>query len=460
MPYPLVFIILARSIVSMKSIAGGGFHSILSNGSYLFSGRVLNIIVRGIYISLVARLLGPEIYGLFASFQAWYLGFLPLALFGMQGIIAIELARSTTDPHQLAGASLTLRFITAFSASSICLLAGWLINPDPLSRHLILVFSIAMLGRSLANWTEDILIAHERAHYSLRMEGLFRPLEAILGASWLLLGDGGIIEVALMHALSWWLQALAGFWLIRKRFVATLKPTWAPAFMTRMLAMAVPLLISGFSINWLLQGPVILLRYTRLPEQAIGFLALAFQIFSLSCSVPMSLGMAALPVLSRAAQRNDGKDIFFAETMIKAIVFLAAPALIASIYIMPIVTPWLFGAAYADAGKLLAWSLWLLIPFAIGYLLSQVLIAQKKLKSAGLSVLAGMTVFSAGYIYLVDRFGANGAILACAMGLITWGLLSMALVAFYSRLNMIKTLALPVTCAVLVLYGGLYFGLL
>jgi O-antigen/teichoic acid export membrane protein len=444
----------------MKSVSGGGLHSILANGSYIFSGRLLNIIVRGIYILLVARLLGPVVYGLFASTQAWYLAFLPLSTFGMQGIISLELARNKSNTHQLTGSSLTLRFITAFSAGLLSMLSGWLLNADSVSRNLIFLFSIAMLGRSLATWTEDILIAYERAQYSLRLESLFRPMEAIMGSGWLLFANGGIFEIALIHALSWWLQALAGFWLVKKNFVPTLKPIWDSKFMIHMLRMALPLLISGFAINWFLQGPIVLLQHTSLHEQTIGYLALAFQIFSLSCSVPMSLGMAALPVLSRASQRNDGKDILFAETMIKGVLLLAAPVGIASLYIMPVITPWIFGVNYNAAGELLAWTLWLLIPFSIGYLLSQVLIAQKKLKSAGLSVFVGISVFSASYIYFTHMYGVNGSIISCALGMITWVLLSIAIIAFKSKLNIIRTLALPLMGFGLVLYGGFYFGIL
>lgn len=444
----------------MKIFSGKGFVSILYNASYIFSAQVLNIFVRAFYILLVARLLGPEIYGLFVSVQAWYIAFFPLSVFGMQGIISLELAKSKTHSHQIAGSSLSLRFITAFSAGLLCFLSGWFLNEFPDARNLILLFSIAMLGRSLATWNSDIFIAYERSQTNLRLEIIFRPMEAIIGSGWLLFANGGIFEIALVHALSWWLQALAGFWLVKKNFVPTLKLIWDSKFMIHMLRMALPLLISGFAINWFLQGPIVLLQHTSLHEQTIGYLALAFQIFSLSCSVPISLGMAALPVLSRASQRNDGKDILFAETMIKGVLLLAAPVGIASLYIMPVITPWIFGVNYNAAGELLAWTLWLLIPFSIGYLLSQVLIAQKKLKSAGLSVFVGISVFSASYIYFIYMYGVNGSIFSCALGMITWGLLSIAVIAFKSKLNIIRTLALPLMGFGLVLYGGFYFGIL
>lgn len=444
----------------MKIIYGNGLTSILYNTSYIFSGQILNIFVRAIYILLIARLLGPEFYGLFVSAQAWYIAFLPLSIFGMQGIISLELARNKTHPHQLAGSSLSLRFLTALSASLLCFLSGWFLNEATDTRNLILLFSIALLGRSLAMWNSDIFIAYERSQTNLLLEIIFRPMEAIMGSGWLLLANGGIIEVALIHALSWWLQALAGFWLVKKSFVPTLKPIWNSKFMIRILTMALPLLISGFAINWFLQGPVVLLKYTSLHGQTIGHLALAFQIFSLACAVPFSLGTAALPVLSRASHRNDGKDILFAETMTKGILLLAAPAGIASIYIMPVITPWIFGAAYTAAGELLAWTLWLLIPLCIGYLLSQVLTAQKKLKSAGLSALVGIIVFSASYVYFTDLYGPYGSIFSCAIGLLTWSILSIAIVAFNSRLNLTRTLALPLIGFALVLYGGSYFGIL
>ncbi|MGZ5486384.1 MAG: oligosaccharide flippase family protein, partial [Nitrososphaeraceae archaeon] len=165
----------------MKIISGEGFVSILHNTSYIFSAQVLNIFVRAIYILFVARLLGPEVYGLFVSVQAWYIAFFPLSIFGMQGIISLELAKSKTHSHQLAGSSLSVRIITAFSAGLLCFLSSWFLNESPDTRNLILLFSIAMLGRSLAAWNNDIFIAYERSQTNLRLETIFRPIEAIMG---------------------------------------------------------------------------------------------------------------------------------------------------------------------------------------------------------------------------------------------------------------------------------------
>ncbi|MGZ8187116.1 MAG: hypothetical protein ACXWTL_11770, partial [Methylobacter sp.] len=332
------------------------------------------------------------------------------------------------------------------------------LNESQDTRNLILLFSIALLGRSLAAWNNDIFIAYERSQTNLRLETIFRPIEAIMGSGWLMFAHGGIIELALVHALTWWLQALAGFWLVKKNFVPALKPIWDSKYKAYMLRMALPLLISGFAINWFLQGPIVLLKYTSLPEQTIGYLALAFQIFSLSCAIPFSLGTAALPVLSRAAQRNDGKDIFFAESMIKGILFLAAPVGIAGLYIIPALTPLVFGEAYIKAGGMVAWSIWLLIPFSIGYLLSQVLIARKKLKSAGIAVLSGAVVFSVSYIYFTDTYGVYGSLFSSASGMIIWAILSTIMVAFNSKLNIIKTIVLPLISFSLIVYIGFNLG--
>ncbi|MDD5578652.1 MAG: oligosaccharide flippase family protein [Methylobacter sp.] len=443
----------------MKIISGEGFASILHNTSYIFSAQVLNIFVRAIYILLVARLLGPEIYGVFVSVQAWYIAFLPLSIFGMQGIISLELAKSKTNSHQLAGSSLSLRLITSLLAGLSCFLSGWFLNDSPDTRNLILLFSTAMLGRSLATWNSDIFIAYERSQTNLRLESIFRPMEAIMGSGWLLFANGGINELALIHALNWWLQASAGLWLVKKNFVPTLKPLWDSKSMIHMLMMALPLLISGFAVNWFSQGPIVLLKYTSLPQQTIGYLALAFQIFSLSCAVPFSLGTAALPVLSRAAQRNDSKDIFFAESMIKGILFLAAPAGIAGIYIIPALTPLIFGEAYIKAGDMVAWSVWLLIPFSIGYLLSQVLIARKKLKSAGFAVLLGAVIFSMSYIYFTDTYGVYGSLFSSAFGMIIWAIISLIMVALNSKLNIIKTFVIPLMSFSLIIYISFNLGI-
>ena len=51
--------------------------SIIRNASAILSARVFNRILKAAYIVVLARYLGPELYGLFTYGQAWYLAFLP-----------------------------------------------------------------------------------------------------------------------------------------------------------------------------------------------------------------------------------------------------------------------------------------------------------------------------------------------------------------------------------------------
>ena len=61
--------------------AHAGIRSIARNAMFLASTQVIKIVTKIVYVVIVARLLGPELYALLAYSHAWYLAFLPIAVF-------------------------------------------------------------------------------------------------------------------------------------------------------------------------------------------------------------------------------------------------------------------------------------------------------------------------------------------------------------------------------------------
>ncbi len=392
-----------------------GIRSILINATQLSLARLISQVVRIVYVIALARYLGPEVYGLFAYGQSWYMAFLPLTLFGLGAILSREVGRDRDLGARTVRQVALFRILTSGLVAIVSVGIGWSIDVDPIARQLILVFSFALVGRTIAVTAEEIFSAYERSGYVLQQEAIFRPLEVVAGLAVLAAG-GGAVLVAAVHAVVWWLQAARG-WHLAHHNLVRLFAEWTRPVLRTLLAQAGKVGVTGILWTWLVQGPLVMFRFVSDSEASLGQLALAMQAFLLLCAVPWAINRAALPVLSRAAGRSDNKDALFADVMTRAGLLIGTAAGLAGMTLGPWLIQAIFGAGYLPTGELLGPAFWLLIPLTVATSATHVLIARGSFLRVGLSTFAGALVLTGSLFPLAREMGPEGALLATGMGL-------------------------------------------
>ncbi len=433
-----------------------GIKSIAVNAGYLTAARVLTQVVRIFYVIVLARYLGPEIYGLFAYGQSWYMAFFPLTVLGLGIVLIREVGRDRGRGAAVVEQTLAVRIVLSIAAAVACGFIGWMLNDDPTARRLLLVFSLALAGRGLATWAEQVFSAYEVSRLTLRQEAVFRPLEVALGLSVLALG-GGAVAVAGVHAAVWWAQAARG-WLIVHTSVVPARPRWRWDRVAPLLAQGLPLFLFALFFTWLLQGPLVMFRHLADNPNDLGQLALAIQAFYALCAVPWSIGLSALPVLSRATVRQDGKDVLFASAMARIAILFGALAGLSAMALGPWLVEALFGDSYVLAGRLLGPALWLLVPMTAGTAAAQVLVAQGRLVSQALCAVTGAGVMTALMFALNATMGPGGALAATGAGLSIWALSLIAVLAQGSAFKLGHSILKPGAATLLAL--AVYLGLM
>ena len=419
--------------------SGGGVRSLAINSAYLTAARIGTQVVRLVYMLAIARLLGPELYGLLAYGQSWYMGFFPIAVLGLGAVISREVGRDRSNAAPFLATTLTLRIGASGLAAGLAALLGWHLEAGSLARHLLLVFSLALVGRALAMWAEHVFVAHERSGYALLQAAVFRPLEVAVGIG-LLLGGHDVLSLAILHAVTWWLQAFAAFAVVRYRLIVV-PLSFDRIALARTFRLVLPIAIGAFLAGWLMQGPLVLYRHqSGVTAQALGQLALLMQIISVLATIPWSIGMAALPFLARAADRQDQKDILYLETMTRAAILGGGLIGILGLALAGPVIVWVFGDAYRNAGALLGPALWLLIPLTVGTAASSTLLARGRRWSIAVAAFLGLAVLVSLTPLLVTTFGPGGSLLATGTSLSTWALALYAVVAHRSPLRTELTL--------------------
>lgn len=421
-----------------------GIKSIAVNAAYLFGANGVTSVTRALYAVMLARMLGPGSYGYFGYAMSWSLSFLPFTMIAMDAILSREIGRRGASAESHIAQILGFRTATTLLAAAACAIAGVLVEEASQLRWLLLVFSFALVGRSMAGCTNAIFTAFEKSRYAFRQESIFRALEVGLGVTILLLG-ASLLEVAVLHAVIWWAQALNGLHLIRRDFVPLrFRIDWSST--QALLQMGALLVVANIFGNWLTQGPIILYRSASPDAFALGQLTLALQAFYILQGVPIGIGSASLPVLSRAVGREDRKDELFVSVMLRAGLMFGAAAAIAGLGAGPWFISLVFDASYLQTGALLGPALLLLGPFTCAIVLSSVLVAQGRVGLNALATLFGAIAMTALAGYLVGRYGPLGVIWSGLIGTSVWALLSIVFVARDVRVDVQRALLRPLLC--------------
>lgn len=412
-----------------------GAKSILKNTMYLSSARAVTSLARLVYVALLAKILGAELYGLLAYSMSWYLIFIPISIFGIDTLLMRGVGRDRNRAPLLIGQTLVLRGITSLLVGCLCLLVGLWAEPDPSARTLLFVFSVALIGRSLSLWSNTVFIAHESSGYVLGQEVVFRVLEVLVGVSALFAGFG-VIEIAFIHAASWLAQGFAGQILIR-RHLLSVKLNWEASALFALLRDGFPFVLSAFLIAWLMQGPIILYGQVLGIGAELGQLALAIQALFIIGVIVSEISGPAIPVLSRSVDREDGKTGQFVDLMLRLGMLMGGVLAVTGLTAGEWVLDLLFGDAYQNTALILPWTLMLVTPFFWSSALSAVITAHGRYWSLTLCRAIGALVFTIAVHLVGTSLGLLGVILALGAGLIALSVCQLLVLRRYYLVNLL-----------------------
>ena len=277
--------------MSKKETSFAGVRSVAKNTAFLTATRGINMATRMVYIILVARLLGPELYGLLAFSQSWYLAFLPIGIFGLGDIVLRTIAMHPSQAGDIAAKSLSIHLVMATAASIICAVLAWIILPDSDAPLLISVLALALIGRTLSAWADNLFVAFDTGNNILRHEVFFRFAELIAAIVILLLG-GKLLLLAALHAIIWWAHAARGIFVVR-RDLLPVHVAWNPSTLIPVALSGIPFLIIAFAVSWMMLGPIVLFHGLAETDLVFSQYTLAMQILFIAAMLPISLGHAA-----------------------------------------------------------------------------------------------------------------------------------------------------------------------
>ena len=389
--------------------------SVIKNALYIMSGQGVQVGVRFIYAIILARVLGPHDYGLISYGTSLYIAVLPITKFGIEHVVIRVIGYDKIRGRELLQCSLPLRRAAAYISTIAFGVAIFFLEQDTLTQTILLLFAIALLGRSFAQWNLAIFTAYEANRFSFRLQTIFRPLEVAIGLLALAAWRTPLAIVA-VHAASWWLEVIFGTWILQREF-AIPKGKWNLDDVKVILVESIPMCLAMTMTNVMSQGPLLAFKYINGPGIAAGNLALAMQVFSILSMITFALNNASYPVLSRAIARGDGKEVFFIETMMRVILLLGPLIALAGMAAGPDLIVFVFGNTYAEAGALIGTTLWMMIPWMAMNSIMRVQTARRKIRSTLFILFGGVLFFLISSIPATSLYGSQGTVLSSLIGM-------------------------------------------
>ncbi len=390
--------------------------SIYSNASFLVFAQVLVRILRSLYIVLLIRYLGPELYGVFQYAQNWYVAFTPLTLFGLGAILSREISINRSNADTIIGTALIIRVLSGVFFSLIILSLGLIIEPEVEIRNLLVVFSLLLLGRSLVNLIKETFIALEITQYHLVQVVTSNIVQIILGVIVMLMG-GDLVSLALTYVLCLLLEFFVAIIFIHKKVM--------PINLDVHISKVVSIFQLGFPIGvtvalnrWILFGPTIVGRHVLEYKSDLGHISLLLLMLFFASLIIDSILQAALPALSRAKRKAAEGSYPFLNFALCYSIPLCCVLMLAVMTYGYEFTVFVFGEEYKNAGTLFWIAMLLLLPYTWQLSLVQLFTLKHKTKLLCYWTCLGAIWMTGSLSLFEQQFGVTGILYAVGLGLI------------------------------------------
>jgi PST family polysaccharide transporter len=389
----------AASVVSTRLVA--------TNSAWLIGDKLLRLGLGLLVTVWLARHFGPETFGLWNYAIAFVAIFGAVAALGMDGVVVRELVREGADIGALLGTALWLRVAT----SSVLAVAATLLMAALRPGEWLPIVLVAANAATLVFQASQVLDYHFQARMRSRMTVIAANtayIAATLLRLALLAADAPIVWFSATLVIEAALGGLLLWWAWRRDNVTGLRWRWNANTARLLLRESWPLIFSSVAVIIYMRVDQIMLASIA-GDHEVGQFSAASRIAEIWYFIPMSIATAAFPMI--VARRAQGEVAYegYVQRLYDLMAWLGiGVAAIVGVFAQSLV-PMLYGAAYAEAGRILEVQIWAGVAVAMSFVHSRWLLAEG-LQRYGLFYTGMAAVVNVMLnLILIPRYGAIGA---------------------------------------------------
>lgn len=379
--------------------------SFAANAMALSAAQLGAPVLNGALVILMARWAGPEALGGYSLLVTAFMVVDQLRLFGLQRLITRELAAGRAGSLDLYRGFLDVTDVGGFIGFVLLTSYGMSVGVPPLT---IIAFSVGLIP-SARVWANDaVFLALGRADFTARVVVTECTARVIVSVAILWFGGADLAALGATYAGGRLLAASLGA-RYRRRLVGALDAgrDWSAA---KSLVAQIPAFFAVTALPLLLLRADLLVVGAAAGARDLGFYGGAARLVAIALLVPDGIMLANFARLSRGSDVGSVRRAI-AVVSGAAILLLVPLAAIIAAFATP-VARLVYGSAFAESGRYLAWLVWSVPLFILCRALGDALIAtghQGRLAW----VILGTTIATAPvYVLLTRAFGPLGTAMA------------------------------------------------
>lgn len=411
-------------------------HKVMKNVSWAVWGKVVHII-NGLLVGvLVARYLGPELFGLMNYVISYVMMFSVLASFGLTNIEIRELSKPDADTNQIMGTAFILRLFFAVITIVLILLSLIKFESDRETSILVMIYSLMLIFSSM-NIIRNYFTSIIRNEYVVKTE-IARYLVLSVIKIVLLICKAPLI-LFVCASLFEFIFLASGYLLSYRKLVGPVSAWKADVVTARhLLKESFPELLSGSAIVIYQKINVVMLR-GMMDNEAAGQFSAAARIADLGLFLPVILTQSTTPLLVKARQQNPELYKLQRQKFMDIIVWCGLGISLCVSASAVILVPILFGKEYAVAVTVLQIMGWKAFAMSLATSSGQVLLVDHLQRYAVLRNLMGLVTVVLMNLVLIPRWGAAGAAVSGVSSMLAAGYFAHFLIKPYRYVLPLQT---------------------
>ncbi len=336
----------------------------LKNFSYLTAGKIISQAIGFIGLIYIARILGPDYYGVYVTVGV-FMGMFQLVTFsGLHKVIIRKGSRDLENMGEVLDGTVGLKGLFTLIAILVMLIASFFTTYETATKLYIGIFSLKLFSKSFTSFFDTIYQATEKMQYIPLFAILYR-IVYVSSAIFLLSLGYGLFSLVMVSVLTSGLEVGLKFlhsktliaFDIRSKVTIDKKIIW-PA-----------VIFSAIGVVNMISTRVDLLMISFLgTSEEVGIYGIAYQLVREGTMLRNLLSTAFFPIFIKAFQEKSLNRLLLVKYSLLGIGAMVVAGIFAFFYAEPIVVL-LFGEDFRESGYILsvlvfylvAW--WSTLPF-------------------------------------------------------------------------------------------------
>jgi O-antigen/teichoic acid export membrane protein len=386
---------------------------IIKNISWLFSEKLFSMLIALVSMWVLARQLGPNVFGTLSYLLAIIAMIAPIVALGLNSIVVRELVNKPQHKDKIISTVIGLRLFGALLGAILCFSFAFLSDDfsdvDKTALYLLGIASVFNGLNGLEFWFQAKVAAGVVAKMRTCVVVLFASFKIVS-----VLNSSSLILLISIFAIEQVVLGLGFVWIYVQKAGAVKVKAFNWSYGLSIIKQSFWLVLSGIAAVIYLKIDQVMLGQ-MVGREAVGIYSVAVRLSEVWYFFATAVVISVFPAL--LAVRSKDTTLYYKRLQqVCDLLFVCALLSAVCVYFLsPLLIPFIFGESYADSAMLLSIHIWAGLFVFMRALVSKWLIAEHLLKFSLLSHGMGALVNVVGNYLLIPSLGGLGAAYATVL---------------------------------------------